>query len=245
MFAIIQSFTIPFIELKSPRNYLFIALIAIICSYSSYFLFSPEKIIHLADENSFFELGTAFCFFLSTGLLLYLFIKKRNLFSLLLGILLFIGAGEELSWGQHIFKFKTPESIKANNVQGEFNIHNIEIFNTDNFNSCRKKGVQRLLEINFLFRLFCITYGIILPIAFVTFSPVKKITEQFNLPIPPLLIGIFFLLNWLAYKSILLLAAKNQPLAYYETSTEIFEFIASFVWMLISFYYLKEYQKSN
>jgi hypothetical protein len=33
--------------------------------------------------------------------------------------------GEELSWGQHLFGWSTPESLMAVNDQGETNIHNI------------------------------------------------------------------------------------------------------------------------
>lgn len=33
-------------------------------------------------------------------------------------------AGEEISWGQRILGFDTPETVAANNTQSEFNIHN-------------------------------------------------------------------------------------------------------------------------
>ena len=39
--------------------------------------------------------------------------------------LLFFG-GEEISWGQRIIEFKTPDFMADLNIQGEFNIHNIE-----------------------------------------------------------------------------------------------------------------------
>jgi hypothetical protein len=218
---------------------------AILSSYSVYFFLSSENIIQLGEENSFFELGTAFCFLLSAGLLIYLFIKRKNIFFMLLGILLFFGAGEELSWGQHMFKFKTPEKIKTNNVQGEFNIHNIEVFNTEKFNRCRKSGFQRLLELNFLFRVFYMIYGIVIPIAFTTLSPFKKLAEKIKLPIPPLSVGIFFILNWILYKLTLELIAQNHPLPYYETSTEIFEFIASLIWLLISYYFFQKFKNEE
>ena len=37
----------------------------------------------------------------------------------------FYACGEELSWGQHIFGWATPESLAAVNDQGETNLHNI------------------------------------------------------------------------------------------------------------------------
>ncbi len=49
----------------------------------------------------------------------------------LLGFLLVVAAMEEMSWGQRVVGFETPESLEALNYQGEFNIHNLvdsEIF---------------------------------------------------------------------------------------------------------------------
>lgn len=44
---------------------------------------------------------------------------------LLLAIVLFLMAGEELSWGQRIFNWKTPELIATYNIQKETNFHNL------------------------------------------------------------------------------------------------------------------------
>lgn len=37
--------------------------------------------------------------------------------------------GEEISYGQHIFQWDSPEYFEANNRQNETNIHNLEFFN--------------------------------------------------------------------------------------------------------------------
>jgi hypothetical protein len=47
---------------------------------------------------------------------------------LLWAALSFLCAGEEISWGQRILGFETPESVKAANLQNEFNIHNLQVF---------------------------------------------------------------------------------------------------------------------
>lgn len=44
---------------------------------------------------------------------------------LLLAIILFLMAGEELSWGQRIFNWKTPDLIATYNIQKETNFHNL------------------------------------------------------------------------------------------------------------------------
>ncbi len=41
------------------------------------------------------------------------------------GIVLVFIAGEEISWGQRIFEFTTPEFLRDLNRQNEFNVHNI------------------------------------------------------------------------------------------------------------------------
>ena len=57
--------------------------------------------------------------------------KKRKawflLVNFLLGILLFVAAGEEISWGQRILGIESSEYFKENNLQGETNLHNLEI----------------------------------------------------------------------------------------------------------------------
>ncbi|MBN1268822.1 MAG: hypothetical protein JXB04_04485 [Kiritimatiellae bacterium] len=44
-----------------------------------------------------------------------------------LALFFFVCAGEELSWGQRLFGFQTPERVADLNTQNEFNIHNLEI----------------------------------------------------------------------------------------------------------------------
>lgn len=43
----------------------------------------------------------------------------------LIALILLIMVGEELSWGQRIFFFATPDSVKDLNAQGEMNLHNL------------------------------------------------------------------------------------------------------------------------
>lgn len=45
-------------------------------------------------------------------------------FFLLVGVIFFIIAGEEISWGQRILNIEVPDIIARNNTQGELNIHN-------------------------------------------------------------------------------------------------------------------------
>ena len=55
--------------------------------------------------------------------------RKRNIFYFFLAVLFFIGFGEEISWGQRIFNWETPQIFKTINKQKETNFHNIRLFN--------------------------------------------------------------------------------------------------------------------
>jgi hypothetical protein len=163
---------------------------------------------------------------------------------LLLGIVFFFGAAEEISWGQQIFHFETPESIKTVNVQEEFNIHNLYTFNTGDDNHLPKKGLARLLEFNFLFRLFCLFFGIALPLITSASDNISRWIKRIKMPVPSFAMGIFFLINWLVFR--ITLKMVNQTVLnnmYYETSSEIFECIASFIFLLMSFSFFKQKNK--
>ncbi len=45
--------------------------------------------------------------------------------SVLLGLVFFFGAGEEISWGQRMFGIESSDYFKEKNLQGETNIHNL------------------------------------------------------------------------------------------------------------------------
>ena len=66
-------------------------------------------------------------FFLTALLLLEIAARRRPTWPYILGALaLVFAAGEEISWGQRIFLFETPDYLREINLQDEFNLHNIE-----------------------------------------------------------------------------------------------------------------------
>jgi hypothetical protein len=76
--------------------------------------------------------------------------------------------GEETSWLQHWTGYATPESVKAVNVQSEFNLHNLKIFEPDH-DLVTTQGVTfawgSLLSSQHLFYLGFATYFLLLPLA--------------------------------------------------------------------------------
>ena len=228
-----------FREVVYLKLYLFIIGLAIGLSYCVYYLFDPETVIYLGSEDRFFEWSTAISLFLASGISLYLFIKTKTIFYILLSIVYLFGGGEEISWGQRIFGFNAPEVIAKNNIQNEFSIHNLEIFDTHDFQNNEKKGFARLLEINFLFRLFIMIYGIILPLSVYHIKVIRKLTQWVRLPIPPIAIGIFFFVNWFVFWLLHSCFLSHQfGYQYLSAAGEIFECLSAFILLVISIYFL-------
>ncbi len=231
------------IEVKEFKYFVGGLSLVVFFSYSVYIFCSDKMIIRFNDENQFFELGTAILFLVNSFIFYNLFRRKKNAYFLILAVLMFLGAAEELSWGQVLLNYKTPENLKSVNVQGEFNLHNIEIFNSNNFNKTHKTGLSRLLEINFIFRFFIIFYGVLTPILFNQSKNVQKIILKNKIPVPPLSIGMFFLISWLVLQSLMIFLPKGKDERYYFSSVEIFEFLTSYVFLNIAIVHFYFYSK--
>lgn len=115
---------------------------------------------------------------------------------------MFLAAGEEVSWGQRVFNIKTPDSIAKHNMQNEFNLHNLEIFNRRDKNG-DKKGIALLLSAEMLYNLIAIGLFFVLPLISKFMGPFKQLipTKEFVLPI---------ILIFLCHKIFLLLFGNIQ-----------------------------------
>jgi len=132
----------------------------------------------LTVESGVWETLTAVTLFMA-GIILWLsMIKFRSSFPnkcaiwpvLAISMALILGAGEEISWGQHWFGFQTPPSINAINIQKEFNLHNMLNHHT----------------INHSMILFFLLYCVVLPLLVYLFREIKYITQRVNVPVSPL-----------------------------------------------------------
>ena len=95
-------------------------------------------------------------------------------------------AGEEISWGQRILGFGTPDALDTINHQGEANVHNIS-------------GVQRLFNLG---ELFAGLYGVVVPLLYAASSIRQRLAGRLDrLLVPPLCLGALFLLPF-AYRAI-------------------------------------------
>ncbi len=191
-----------------------VSLIWLIISYVIILFFNDEVIIYFAAEDGIYETASAICFFLTSVVFFYLYLKdikgnqifviktKRNLFYLLLGLLFLFGAGEEISWGQRIFNFQTPDELKEINRQNEFNIHNLKIFHGDSVNGESKTGLAAWTSSGRLLNMFWFFFCFVIPILYRKSRNISKVLETINLPIVPMWIGILFLANWFVLRVI-------------------------------------------
>lgn len=91
----------------------------------------------------------------------------------------FLSAGEEISWGQRILGYGTPEKIDRVNGQGEFNVHNLT-------------ALGSLPELAF----FAVWFGlaVVIPLAFAFGGPPGLRLANF-VPVLPLAFPVMFACN--------------------------------------------------
>ncbi len=232
------------------KGYIISILLVIAFSYLFIVLANGDTVIIWGRENGIFECLTSLCYFIAFILLVLTFKKNKNIFLLLLALALFFGAGEEIDWGQWIFKFPTPGFINKVNVQHEFNIHNMIAFNEVNMQQVPKHGLQRLMEIDFQLKIFCIIFGIIWPFCVSNFKFVASFARKLKVPVPPISIGIFFLVSWLGFKLACYLVPHEADMSlksHYQkilnAAEEIYEFVGSYILYMISLYFYRNRKK--
>ncbi len=169
----------------------YIVLCLTVLGFSYLNSINPWRYDVLAREDGGIENLTAVLFLLA-GLLLgaTAMRERRHILQglyILGGLALVFVAGEEVSWGQRIFGWTTPEFLQSINIQGELNVHNI---NTDVFGKLHRESGT----------LLCIVAGV----AFI-----YRQNQIFGIPLPsfPLLCG--FLLTQLYGLKTPLVSSEN------------------------------------
>ncbi len=235
-------------EIKLLSGYIISIPFVLLFSYLFYNIANSDTVILWGKEDSFFEWLTALFYFISFVLLLLTFKKNRNIFLVLLGIVMLFGTGEEISWGQRIFGFATPEEINKLNVQHEFNIHNLVIFNGKYMNGELKTGLSRFFEMDMLFKIFTIFFGLVLPFCVYHFKFIASLTKKFKIPVPPISIGIFFAISWIGLKlSLAAIPLEKNTTNYwriYMAGPEIAEFVSAYIMAVVSLYFYNNRNKN-
>lgn len=235
-------------EIKLLSGYIISIPFVLLFSYLFYNIANSDTVILWGKEDSFFEWLTALFYFISFVLLLLTFKKNRNIFLVLLGMVMLFGTGEEISWGQRIFGFATPEEINKLNVQHEFNIHNLVIFNGKYMNGELKTGLSRFFEMDMLFKIFTIFFGLVLPFCVYHFKFIASLTKKFKIPVPPISIGIFFAISWIGLKlSLAAIPLEKNTTNYwriYMAGPEIAEFVSAYIMAVVSLYFYNNRNKN-
>lgn len=109
---------------------LLIFLIGYTCKYSKPSYCQINFFKDILNENGFVENLQSIFLFFSIYYLIISFKKFRlnkiiQIFLTIKILALIYYLGEEISWGQHFFKWLSPEFFIINNNQGETNLHNI------------------------------------------------------------------------------------------------------------------------
>ncbi len=107
----------------------YLSLYLSVLFFSSLIAADPETFHALTLEDSWIESLTA-VWFLLAGFLLFATARMERSLSrrcaYILGAIAMVFAfGEEISWGQRIFGFATPDFLMSLNQKKEFNLHNI------------------------------------------------------------------------------------------------------------------------
>ena len=226
-------------ETFSLRLYIAIAAAAIATSYATYLFLDVSGIIALGREDGVFEWLTVVFFLVASTLFFFAWRESGNAIFLLLALALFLGAGEEISWGQRLLGFATPQALASVNAQQEFNIHNLALVNPRDMTGEYKQGVARLLTVNFFYKLFWLGFGVLIPLAVRTNRLAAFVAQRFQFPVAALPIGLLFIVNWLAYRLTLSFLHSGQDEHYYAAAMEIQEALSALVFMMLAFWFLK------
>ncbi len=187
-------------------------------------LLPSEVILALAVEDGFIETAGAIAFLMSSVFFFaaygfssglknnFGFLQThRNLFYFLLGLLFLICFGEEISWGQRLFHWATPDWLETRNIQGETNLHNIDVFHSLSRDGTKKTGLAMLLNMNRLFSLFWLLFCVVAPLAYRYSRRIRAWFDWIGLPIVPLWIGGLFVAHALVFQWVYLVIAQTDP----------------------------------
>jgi hypothetical protein len=196
--------TRPSTEISARQKYLsYIAPIActlLLLGLALWQIYYPVSMGWWAAEDGLFEYATALIYGASS--LLFGLIARRGNFPLnsarrFGGAILLIGAlgcffmmGEEISWGQRIIGFDTPQYWADKNRQQEANLHNLDwvIYNL----TSSKTGIFRA---NF-FNLMIVGMGLALPV--IALTPwARYLIAKLAVPVIPLRYAILFVGAWI------------------------------------------------
>lgn len=218
-----------FLDLK-PNEFILlgIMIIAVIFGYIIYFSYGGEAFAEgYAREDGIVESGTALALLLTGLFHLKRAIKLRGgstlrplLGGLFIGLLFLFGAGEEISWGQRIFGFGTPETLQHLNKQDEFNLHNLDIGGV---------SINKLI-FSQLFSIVLIVYFFVVPWLYKSIHWIQQLIDSWHLPVPRMSQSLSFLIL-----SLLIIGIPS------DKKWELLEFVFAVTFLMVSIHPLNKH----
>ncbi|HHO55344.1 MAG TPA: hypothetical protein ENK21_03075 [Trueperaceae bacterium] len=161
------------------------SLILVLLGYVIY-IFSghTNQLGFLFDEDTVAEnlqavfYGFAGLLFLSKFMSARQKIKRKDIFYLLFAAFLLLVTGEEVSWGQRIFKLQTPEFWDRVNVQGEITLHNF-----------------RGIDSNLGLVIIMLTWAVVIPVLNRFFGWARAFFTKISMPVMPLTASVAVLVG--------------------------------------------------
>lgn len=141
----------------------------------------------------------------------------RPIYILVLAALMFICMGEEISWGQRIFGWETPQKWIEQNAQAETNLHNLSLIEGGVRDPRTQKFLRSLTNANRLFALFWLTFFVAFPLLDRVSAHARDAFRTLGLPVPSPWFGALFLLNQAAFS-----LGTRQLIAFDIYTTDIF-----------------------
>lgn len=215
------------LKLSSVEKTILVLVGIILLAAFAFFFFNPHLLDVFLDEDGPVEWLTVAGLLAGCFLCFYRFaylLKIKNWWfltvTLVLGILLFIAAGEEISWGQRILGIKSSEYFLKNNAQGETNIHNLVV------NGVK---INKLVFSTILISVLGI-YLVVFPLLYKAKTGVKNFIDNSGIPIAKTYQVFGFLV-----------AFSISSLLKHDRNPELLEAAAAILFFLIIFYPLNKY----
>ena len=147
----------------------------------------------------------------------------------LVGLVLFCSVAflEEISWGQQLLDFRTPDLVKQYNVQRETNFHNLRWFEgTDAFGQERTFWAKWVSSER-LFNVFWFLCFVVVPVSAAMSQRVRGSFARWSVPLAPVSLSSVFVLHHIEYRILAGLVGEGA-----KHITEVAEFNIE---MLIAF----------
>jgi hypothetical protein len=201
--------------------------VAVVASAGFLLLYATNLplLVRLTAEDGWVEWAEAVAFLASAGGFAYLAVRRyRSRFACAgLALMCFLVTGEEISWGQRLFRYRTPGVLRRANQQREFNLHNLRGVH----------GSQRLASIVVIFGL-----SLLVPLVFRHVPALRDRLLRIDFPVFPLWSNAVFVLGlaWMLVPRAFLTLSPSGGFAGDEIGELLFAigFLASTAWLILT-----------